>query len=228
MIRAVIFDFDGVIADTEPIHYEAFRKVLLNFGLVLDKGSYYSDYLAYDDLTFFRTFLKDNKIEADREFVDTLMHKKSVVTNKMLQADLRLFPGAGDLIRECSKRFSIAIGSGALKQEIEIILKKFGLLNHFEIIVSAEDVGKCKPDPEVYMKVLSRLNGSKGVSKELSAGHCVVIEDSVHGVTAAKSAGMRCVAVTNSFPEEDLKEADVVVSTLEDFDLRLFESFSIL
>ena len=213
MIKAIIFDFDGVIVDTEPIHLRAFKKILRNEGIELDDALYYSKYLAYDDKTFFRQSMIDFGITKTGSEIDDLVKKKSEIIEDLLEDDLELFPGVLQFIQKSAKNYQLAIGSGALRKEIEFILEKFKINDIFRLIVSANEVQKCKPDPEVYLKVLELLNKSDQ-SNFITPGECLVIEDSVYGIRAAKKAGMVCAAITNSYEKDKLDDADIVLDNI--------------
>lgn len=210
MIKAVIFDFDGVIADTEHLHFEAFRNVLNHQKQDLTENEYYSQYLAYDDKTFFSKYYENNELKLDKKLLKRLLKNKSEEFDSLIKNNIKIYPGVVDFIEKLSVRYDLAIGSGALKKEIVQILDVINIAHLFKIIISADEISNCKPNPEVYNTVLSRLNNIKG--NDISADECIVIEDSIYGIQAAKSAGMKCMAVTNSYPAKKLTEADLVVS----------------
>lgn len=217
MLKAIIFDFDGVIADAEPVHLRAFQVVLSEEGINLSDKDYYDKYLALDDKTCLAMILKDNSINFDRALIDGLMLRKSRYYDKFIRENLVIFPGAVDFIKRTYGKYTLAIGSGALRHEIEFILEYAGVRREFNIIVSADDVENCKPNPEVFVKVLERIN-NLGPSKAgiIRPSECLVIEDSIAGIKAAHSAGMKCLAVANSYSSEKLSEADMIVKSLEE------------
>lgn len=214
MLRAVIFDFDGVIADAEPLHLKGFQEVLATEGVELTEKEYFDRYLAYDDKRCFEEVLKDNDRPRDDELIERLILRKSTVLNELIKDGLVIFPGVADLVKELSASYPLAIGSGALRGEIDHILKLAGLRDEFDVIVSAEDVTFCKPDPEVFLKALEKIN-ERIEGKEVQSSECLVFEDSIYGLEAAGRAGMKCLAVTNSYNPEALKGAEMVVSSLE-------------
>ena len=213
-IKAIIFDFDGVIVDTEPLHLNAFQKVLRDEGIELSSEDYYSKYLAYDDKTFFYKSLNDFGKYQGQNQITELIDKKSKYFDKIVESNLVVFDGVADFIKSIVDGFRIAIGSGALRNEIETILHHIGLSKYFEFIVSADEVEMCKPNPEVFLKVLMRFN--KTSDSEISGHECLVFEDSVHGIIAAKEAGMKCIAIANSCSADKLKSADLVVNSFKD------------
>ncbi|HEX3033655.1 MAG TPA: HAD family phosphatase [Thermodesulfobacteriota bacterium] len=216
MLRAVIFDFDGVIADAEPVHLRAFQLVLGEEGISLSREDYYNKYLALDDKTCFAHILKDNKRDFDKTLIDDLVARKSRCYDKFIENHIVIFPGVKDFVKGLYSRYFLAIGSGALRHEIETILGRAGLGDEFKIIVSAEDVENCKPHPEVFIKVLHQINRLTSLNNEtIFPYECLVIEDSIAGIKAAHYAGMKCLAITNSYTAERLSKADVVVDSLE-------------
>lgn len=223
LIKYIIFDFDGVIVDTEPIHLNAFKQIVKEVGIHLEDSEYYSKYLAYDDITFFHKCLTDHGITKTEGEITELVKKKSRLIDELFAQELNLFPGIEEFIKKKSKDYTLAIGSGALRNEIEYILRKFDLITNFSSIVSADEVENCKPDPEVYIKVLESLNLKDPEGRKSGPEECLVIEDSIYGIQAAKSAGMKCLAVTNSYSEEQLKEADIVIETFRDFDCGILQ-----
>lgn len=224
MIRSIIFDFDGVIVDTEPIHLRAFKEILRDKEIYMEDSEYYSKYLAYDDLTFFTKSLQDYGKYTNEKHVKELVKEKSELIKSFFQEDLKLFPGIEEFIGNVSGNYILAIGSGALRSEIEEILDKFNLRHFFSSIISADEVEKCKPDPEVYLKVLQTIRREAKNGKGLQANQCIVIEDSVYGISAAKEAGMKCIAVTNSYGADKLSGADKIVETFSDFDYEILNS----
>ncbi len=213
-LKAVIFDFDGVIADTEPIHLSAFQRTLEGLGILLTKEDYYAGYLAYDDKTFFKRFLNDRDYEHEEALIAELIERKSGHYEDLIKDNIEILPGVRSFIDKIAGKCRIAIGSGAMKSEIADILEFAGIRGLFEVIVGAEDIENCKPAPDVYLEVLKRLNASASASEMISAAECLVIEDSVSGVKAALSAGMKCLAVTNSYSAEKLSHAHMVRDSL--------------
>lgn len=209
MIKAVIFDFDGIIVDSEPLHLRAFQRTVETLGLKLSPTDYYSRYLACDDKTFFRKFLEDNGQQGTEREVARLVEEKGVCFEEMMGEGIRVLPGVVEFLESIRGKFHVAIGSGALTEEINLILRSKNLSEFFGFIIGADDTENPKPSPEVYLKCLERLR--KDYDDTITAAQCVVFEDSPHGVLAAKRAGMRCVGITNSCSESELELADRVV-----------------
>ncbi len=224
MLRAIVFDFDGIIVDAEPVHLRAFQEVLDRNGIFLSEEEYYERYLALDDRTLFSNVLRDRNIDFDDSAIEDLMQKKSEAYEKLIEDEIKIFPGVIDFVDSVYKKYLLGIGSGALRHEIEYILDYVGIKDRFIVIVSAEDVEKCKPDPEVFVKALQKINKKlpKG-SKPIDPSECLVIEDSFAGIRAAKSAGMRTLAITNSYGRFKLSEADLVGDTLLQIEIQDIE-----
>jgi beta-phosphoglucomutase len=214
MLKLIIFDFDGVIIDAEPLHLRAFQKVLAKMGIQLAREEYYDKYLALDDTNFFRAVLRDRGKAISNEVIEKLKTQKSAYYASIIRkGEITPFPGVIDFIENASQSYTLAIGSGALREEIEFILEKLGIRKKFKEIVSAEEVERCKPAPDTFIEVLNRVN--RELQNPVYPNECLVIEDSIAGIKAAHSAGMKCLAVANSYPESRLKEADIVVNSLE-------------
>lgn len=222
MLRAIIFDCDGVIADTEPLHLAAFQRVLEEEGITLSKDEYVERFLALDDRGCFTKVYEENKRELSPARLAELIARKAGYIEPVMEERLRFFPGSAEFIREASLIYPVAIASGALRSEIELILKHGGVRDCFDVIVSAEDVSKSKPDPEPFL--LARLLLSAAMAVDIEPEACLVIEDSIHGVEAARGAGMRVLAVTNSYPKEELTTADCVVDSLEGLSISSLEA----
>ena len=217
MIRAIIFDFDGVITDSEPVHLKMFQKVLSEMGITLNAKEYYEVYLGMDDKGCFTTILKSNGIGPAPQLIQSLIQKKTNYLMEYIKNDLFIYPGVVELVGSSRKDYLLAIASGALRHEIEFVLESAGIRSAFNVLVSAEDVSEGKPNPECFNTALERLNKISG--ERIKKDECLVIEDSIAGIEAAKSAGMLCVAVTNTYSYDRLTLADRVVRELSEINL---------
>jgi HAD superfamily hydrolase (TIGR01509 family) len=215
MTRAIIFDFDGVITDSEPLHYEMFRRTLEIEGVPLTRETYDAKYLAMDDKGCFSAAFADHGRALPPEHLATLIERKAALLEAEMRRDARLFPGVATFILDLARHAPLAINSGALRPEIELVLESSGLRAAFSVIVSAEDVSRCKPDPEGYRLALEKLNAAHADGAPIRPEECLVIEDSVAGVESALRAGMKCLAITNSYPAASLARANRVVTTCE-------------
>jgi HAD superfamily hydrolase (TIGR01509 family) len=222
MLRAVIFDFNGIIVDDEPIHFKLFQRVLGEEGITLTEEAYYARYLGFDDRGAFTGGFRDGNRSLTDEKLTELIDRKAAYYQQAIRDHVAIFPGVKKLVYELAPRVPLAVASGALRHEITTILKTAGLLNCFQAVVSAEDVKQGKPEPEIFLTVLAKLNA--GVTPPIEPADCVVIEDSKEGIRGARRAGMKCLAVTNSHPEEVLREANAVVKSLEDVKLAFLQS----
>jgi beta-phosphoglucomutase len=214
MLRAIIFDCDGVIADTEPLHFGAFQRVLDEEGILLTREQYYRDYLALDDRNCFSQVHRDRQVALDQEKLSDLITRKAEYIEPMMRSHLLVFPGVVQFMRQAFERYPLAVASGALRHEVEMVLQHAGVTELFQVIVAAEDVANGKPHPEPFLKACALLNASR--EEAIVAHECLVIEDSIPGIRAAHNAGMRCLAVTNSYPRERLDNADLVVEGLDE------------
>lgn len=223
MLRAVIFDFNGIIVDDEPIHFKLFQKVLGEEKIVLTEKAYYARYLGFDDRGAFSASYRDNNRQLSQSKLAELIDRKAVYYQEAIRHHVAIFPGAKSLITGLTGTVALAVASGALRQEIETILATAGLLNQFQAIVSAEDVNQGKPEPEIFLKALSKLNAIADNGSAINPAECVVIEDSKEGIKGARRAGMKCLAVTNSHPADLLSEANAVVKSLEEVELKFLQ-----
>jgi HAD superfamily hydrolase (TIGR01509 family) len=211
MLQAIIFDCDGVIANTEPLHMAALQRVLAEESIPLSREEYYSDFLAYDDRGALRkAFAKHGRALDDAE-LSRLSQRKAAMMEPIMNEGLEVFPGIAEFVTAAALSYPIAVASGAIRHEVELILRHAGIYERFAAIVAAEDVRNGKPDPEAFLEALSRIN--RKCSASINPGDCLVIEDSVPGVSAARSAGMICLAVTNSYPRSMLAEAHLVIDS---------------
>ena len=218
MLRAIIFDFDGVIADSEPIHLAVFQRVLGAHGYVLTREEYYADYLGYDDKGCFEAFLTAHGRPISQAVIDDLVKQKAAAYFDYIRERPVIFPGVQALIHEAATRHPLAICSGALRHEIEFILEQSGIRKAFVHITSAEDVTRGKPNPEGFLHALAALN-QQGTRPAMTPDECLVIEDSLPGIRGAHAAGMKVLAVANTHRLEELQEADTVTRSLADVKL---------
>ena len=218
---ALIFDFDGVVVDSEPVHLSAFQRVLRGAGIEMTRDDYYGKYLGFDDHDCFAAAAADNGKEFTEAQIAEMIEAKTQLVQQAFRESIGALPGAAELIsRAAGAGVPLAICSGALREEIELAARTVGVRRHFRAIVTAEDVRRGKPDPEGYSLALERLG--RTVGRGLDPSRTVVVEDAPAGIRAAKALGMKVLAVTNSYSADQLAEADRVVGSLEEtnaFDL---------
>ncbi len=224
MIRAVVFDFDGVIANSEPLHFRAYRDVLVVKGIALTEAAYYEDYLGYDDIGAFTAIAADNGTAFSADDLAGLVARKAVRLEELEKSGSVLFPGARDAIVRMAAAFPIAVVSGALKAEILRVLEHEGLLRHFQFVVSAEDTPASKPDPAPYLLAADKLRSGLA---DLQTSECVAIEDSKWGLVSARAAGMRTIGITQTYPASALVDvSDTVITHLDQFTPALLHSLA--
>ena len=208
-MRGVVFDFDGVLADSEPLHLAACQQVFASVGVELSREEYYAKYLGYDDPTMFRVLAAERGWEFDRKQIEALIAEKARVFDAIIESRDVLYPGAAECIERLAREFPLGIASGALRHEIEMILRRAGLDRHIRFIVASGDTPQSKPAPDPYARA-AQLH-------QLPPSACVAIEDSRWGIESAKSAGLKCVGITNTYPAAELSRADRVIASLDDF-----------
>lgn len=214
-VKALVLDFDGVIADTEPCHFRAFQQVLAGVGLTLSPEDYSARYLGFDDEGAFRAVWNDQGRSLTETAVADLVRAKAALLDAALAGGDLLFPGAADAVRRLSARVPIAVASGALRHEIETVLRRANLLSCIRAIVAAGDTPAGKPAPDPYVKAVAAL--------DVRPSQAIAVEDSQWGVQSARAAGLRCVAVTTSYPASAFADADLVVPDLAALTFDLLE-----
>jgi beta-phosphoglucomutase len=219
MIRAIIFDLDGTLADTEPLHFEAFARVLRAEEIELDRAEYFSRLIGFDDRDCFSTVLSENGRDAPDGVIAALIARKAAIYQEMIAGRDVTFPGAADFVRLCAARFPLIVATGTLRVEAELILGRAGVRELFADIIAAEDVEHGKPAPEGFEKAMGRLGFLLRLRPPLETAECLVIEDTVAGVEAGRRAGMRVLALRHSAPPEALKGAEIVRNSLAETDL---------
>ena len=211
-LQAIVFDFDGVIADSEPLHLKAFQQALAEQGIVLERDEYFDRYLGYDDVGTFAALARDRGLAWSDRRITELVARKGMKLQAMLEAGEVLFPGAAAFVRAAAAEVPIAIASGALRHEIVQIVEAAGLGGLFAAIIASGDTPESKPSPAPYLLAFEQLQHA--TSRVLERRRCVAIEDSVWGLESALGAGLRCVGVTTSYAAAELPGAELVVDGL--------------
>jgi beta-phosphoglucomutase len=220
MLKAVIFDFDGVIADSEPLHYKAFKETLGRYyGVELAKERYYGEYLGYTDIECAQAISADFNLGLDEGGIRQLMQEKTEIFDRLVQGQSTIIDGVCEFVDRIKRQgVHLAVCSGALLADIEFMLDGTDLANSFEIVVAADHVQKGKPHPEGFLLTLQRLNNT--AEEQIRPADCVVIEDSPWGLEAVAAAGMHAIAVANTYPAEQLKGmAQRVVDRLDELNM---------
>jgi beta-phosphoglucomutase len=225
MLRTVIFDFDGVITDSEILHFRAFNQVLGQYGIELTKQEYYKTYLGFNDADCYGKLIQQGLLKAEQEQIGNLIEEKKHIYKELAKTEGKMIEGVRDFLTLLEENsIPMAICSGSLLTEVEMVLEDTGLRHLFEEIVSGEQVKKGKPDPEGFLLTLERLNSNASLAQagnqnDILPGECIVIEDSHWGLEAAKAAGMHTIAVTNSYGAEQLGMAEKIVNQLNELSI---------
>ena len=209
MIKAIVFDFDGVLADSEPLHLRSYQQVLSTLGVTLTRDEYYADYLGYDDQGVFTNLAAAHGFALDPRRLELLIAEKGRVYDAIVASGDVLYPGAAACVAQLAAGFPLGIASGALRREIEAILRGASIDHHFRFIVASGDTPQSKPAPDPYRRA-AELHGH-------APQECLAIEDSRWGIESARAAGLRCIAVTHTYPADQLSMADRIVESLAEF-----------
>src|SRR4030042_3777701 len=212
-LEAVLWDMDGVIADTADCHYSGWRDVFKERGVEFSKADFMRHFGQRHDTII--NFVLGNKLSAEE--VDAITKQKQSLYRQRVSQNVIPLPGAIKLIKSLNKNgIKTAIASSAVSKNIDVILNGLGIEDSFQAIAFGTEVAEGKPSPQIFQLAAKRL--------DIKPANCVVIEDAIAGVAAAKRAGMKCVAVTNSHPVTSLKNADLIVDTLEKVDISVLSS----
>ena len=218
----VVFDFDGVIANTEPLHLQAYQDVLDQTPMALSKEAYESSYLGYDDVGVFTHLAKDQQIVLSPDEISSLIARKGERYTQLVESQNVIFPDARDCIERLAGAYELGIASGALHHEIETILLASSLRSHFAAIAAADDVKHSKPEPDTYRLAVKLLCLAMG--RPPSPNGLVAIEDSLWVIQSAHAAGLPCIAVTTTYAADKLTVANQTVPSLCDIDLETLEA----
>jgi beta-phosphoglucomutase len=205
---AIVFDFDGVIVNTEPLHLRATQEAVAQLGHSIDPGEYYDRYVGYNDVEMFDHFARDRGLTWCSDDLQALIASKALRFEALEASAAILAPGAAECIRRLAGVSVLAVASGARREEIERILARLDLARYFRTIVAAEDTASGKPAPDPYLAAVARL--------EARPARTVAIEDTSAGLASAKAAGLLCIGVTSTFAASKLSLADLVVSSLDE------------
>ncbi len=216
MLRAIIFDFNGIILNDEPLHYRSMRDSVADLGIQLSEQSYWAKYLPFDDVNCLQAICADHSVQLSPEQLRGTLARKAALYQQFLRDQYPVFPGAAQFIRSAAGKYPLALASGARRDEIERALDGTGLRRYFKVLVGAEDFTRGKPHPESFLFALSKLNESIDGRPRVTPPECLVIEDSVAGVQGARAAGMMCMAVTNTYPRERLLAANLTIASLQE------------
>ena len=225
MLRAIIFDMDGVICDSEPLHMKAFQQVLTEEGVAITDQEYYDKYLAHDDRGSFESAFREHGRPApELQNMKALLVRKARSFDELIKDGLVIYPGVDAFIKKAGVRYSLALASGARRLEVEFVLKKAKIRDAFSAVVSADEVKNGKPQPESFERALAILNqGRLEGTPEIHASETLVIEDSPRCIRTAKALGMKTVGMATSYKPEELKDADKIINSLVGLELETLE-----
>jgi HAD superfamily hydrolase (TIGR01509 family) len=213
--RAVLFDFDGVIVNSEPLHFHAFHEVLADEDIEITEEEYYGELIGFDDKGAFRhVFAKHNRPLGPKTFLRVMTRKSETMMELIAARKYSALPGVEEFVRGLWRNYPLAICSGALREEIEAMLEGVNLRDCFRVIVAAEDVTVGKPDPQGYMLTTQLLAEKAKAAAALTPGDCLIVEDAPAVIRSVRAAGFRVLGVATSYPLEKLGEANYVVKSL--------------
>jgi HAD superfamily hydrolase (TIGR01509 family) len=212
--RAVLFDFDGVIVNSEPLHFHAFHEVLAEEDIELSEAEYYDELIGFDDKGAFRhIFARHNRPLGPRTFLRVMTRKSETMMELIQKRKYHALPGVEQFVRGLWRNYPLAICSGALREEIEAMLEGINLRDCFRVIVAAEDVTVGKPDPQGYLMTTQLLAEKSHTA--ISPGDCLIVEDAPTVIRSVRAAGFRALGVATSYPLEKLGDAHYAVKSLE-------------
>ena len=212
--RAIAFDFDNVLVNSEPLHYWAFAQVLRDEGIELSEPEYYQECIGFDDKgAFKRLFEKYNKVLDPKTSLRIMTRKKEAMLEQIRSRKYQALPGVEEFVRAVWRNYPLAICSGSLMDEIEAMLEGVSLRDCFSVIVSAEDCSVGKPDPQGYLLTTRLL--SERLKRDLTPADILVIEDAPNVIRAVRQVGFPVLGVANSYPPEKLADANYVSQSLD-------------
>lgn len=213
MIDAVIFDFDGTLVATESLHFSAINDVLRPCGLELSWEEYEADYIAFDDWDFFHHRYRVAGRVLDLQQFQCLVAEKALRFLERIRSDgVVQIPGAFDLLDLCrGEGVLVGLCTGSTRGDVDAVLARINRSVVFDVIVTADDVERGKPDPECYIRAMDRLREVEP-GQMVNPARCIAVEDTAGGLKAASAAGCRTLGVTTTCPSEMLHGADRIVA----------------
>jgi beta-phosphoglucomutase len=210
---AVLFDFDGVIVNSEPLHFLAFHEVLKAERIEITEAEYYQELIGFDDRGAFKHIFAKHARELDpKTFLRIMTEKSERMMDLIRGRKYAALPGVEEFVRGLWWHYPLAICSGALREEIEAMLEGINLRDCFRVIVAAEDVTVGKPDPSGYLMCAKQLG--EIARRDLHPTRCLIVEDAPTVIKSVKAVGFHTLAVATSYPVEKLAEANYVVKDL--------------
>jgi len=214
-IQAIVFDFDGMLANSEPLHLRAYQEVLAETGVELGRDEYYTHYLGFDDVGAFEAIGRARGQDWPARRIAALVDQKTMVFDQLTESAEVLYPCAAACVERLAASYPLGIASGALRQEIETVLRSSGLGRHIRFIVASGDTPSSKPAPDPYLRA-AQLHG-------LAPSACLALEDSKWGIESARAAGLRCVGITHTYPASALATAHAIIDSLDELTVEMIE-----
>ena len=215
MLDGVIFDFDGVVVDSEPCHWAALNEVFFPWGLQISREEYDAQYLGFDDRGAFRARFQQAGRPLTEDTLRSLVAEKGRTLQRLVETrGIQPFPGVVELLDALHREdVPLALCTGATQRDVDVILHQLRIGDVFDTVVTANDVQLSKPDPASYRLAFDRLR-QKFPGRTLQAGGTLAVEDSLWGIQAARDAGLKVLAVANTYAAEPLRQADFVLPSL--------------
>ncbi len=211
---AVLFDFDGVLVNSEPLHFQAFRNVLQSAKIELTEEEYYGELIGFDDRGAIRHVYSKRQLDLPpKDFLALMAGKKRAMQSLIRKKQFAALPGVEEFVRGLWRHYPLAICSGALREEIEAMLEGISLRDCFPIIVAAEDVTVGKPDPQGYLLTLKLLGEKAG--RALRPEESLIVEDAPTVIRSVKTVGFKVLGVAGSYSLDKLTDADWAVPSLQ-------------
>jgi beta-phosphoglucomutase len=213
--RAVLFDFDGVIVNSEPLHFYAFHAVLKAAGIEITEDEYYRDLIGFDDRGAFRHLFEKRGLPLEpKALLQLVVDKSRIMMDFIRRRQFRPLPGVEEFVRTLWRRCPLSIVSGGLREEIEAMLEGIALRDCFPVLIAAEDVQVGKPDPSGYLLATQMIADRLKSPRPLKPADCLIIEDAPTVIRSVKSVGFPTLAITSSYPEDKLTDANWIVRSL--------------